>query len=72
MKKIGNPGKQIITEASVTTERRCRELDLVNMVKYTKELRKIRMEKRRSYFAIVTELILELLKGITEAGLKEV
>jgi len=32
------------------------------MMKYNKELRKIRMEERRSYFAIVTELILGLLQ----------
>lgn len=32
---------------------------MVNMVKYNTELRKIRIEKRSSYFTIVTELTVE-------------
>lgn len=32
------------------------------MIKYNKELRKLRMEERRSQFAIVTELVLGLLQ----------
>lgn len=56
MRKVRKAGEYNITEVIVKS---CRELDMVNMVKYNKELRKIRREKRGSYFAIVTELTVE-------------